>query len=332
MSAPHVPVRVATVVFDGISPFHLAVPCVVFGQSHPGVPAFAFRVCGLGASPLSSAAGFSIAPSHGLESLAWADWIIVPSWPDELPAVPETLRHALLQAHGRGALIVGLCLGAFVLADAGLLDGRRATTHWAYADDFKRRFPQVVWDSAALQISLPGLITSAGTAAALDCCLHLVRQHCGATVANHLARRLVVAPLRHGDQSQFVELAPSPQGRDGRLVELLTHWQRQLHEPMSLETMAGQAHMSTRQFSRRFRAMTGQSPGQWLIHQRLLQAQQWLEASRADLQTIAQRVGFGSAVTLREHFRRHFGIAPSQWRAQFFSAVGDEVHLTTPTG
>lgn len=320
MTESTAPLRIAMLAFEGISPFHLAVPCVVFGQAHPGVPPFAFRVCSAEPGPIRSAAGFSVESPYGLDALEWADWIIVPSWPETLPPLPEALAQALRQAHARGAFLMGLCLGAFALADAGLLSGLRATTHWAHVDAFVQRFPKVRWDSAALHVTHPGLITSAGTAAALDCCLHMVRLHCGATVANRLARRLVVAPLRQGDQAQFIEVPAAPQGRDAHLAQLIGAWQQQLHQPLTLVAMAGQAHLSVRQFVRRFRAATGHSPGQWLLDQRLMQAQHWLENSQADVQTIAQQVGFASAVTFREQFRRRFGIAPSQWRRQFFSA------------
>lgn len=317
------PLRIATLAFEGISPFHLAVPCVVFGQPHPGVPAFEFRVCSLQPGALRSAAGFSIDTPHGLEALAWADWVIVPSWPDKLPPAPAPLLHALRQAHARGAVLMGLCLGAFALAEAGLLRGLRACTHWAFVEAFSQRFAEVRWDSAALHVAHPGLITSAGTAAALDCCLHMVRLHCGATAANRLARHLVVAPLRQGDQAQFIEIPAAPQGRDAQLARLIAQWQTQLHTPLTLTTMAAQAHLSVRQFVRRFRAATGHSPAQWLLDQRMLQAQHWLENSQADVQTVAQHVGFASAVTFRAQFRRRFGIAPSQWRQQFFSAQRD---------
>lgn len=320
MSDAATPLRIATLIFEGISPFHLAVPCVVFAQLHPGVPPFEFRVFGAQAGTFRSSAGLSIEAAHGLEALAWADWVIVPSWPEALPPVPEALRLGLRQAHGRGAFLMGLCLGAFALADAGLLQGLSATTHWAHAAELAQRFPEVHWNSAALHIGQPGLITSAGTAAALDCCLHMVRQQCGATVANRLARRLVVAPLRQGDQSQFMDIPASPEGRDAHLTQLIRRWQQQLHEPLTLASMAAQAHWSVRQFARRFRAATGRAPAQWLLDQRLLQAQHWLEHSRADVQTIAQQVGFTSAVTFREQFRRRFGMAPSRWRQQFFSA------------
>ena len=183
---------IAVIAFDRISPFHLAVPCVVFGDVHPGVPPFRLMVCAGEEGRLTTTAGFDVLVRHGLEALEIADAIIVPSWrdPDERP--PQALLAALVAAHRRGAQVVGLCLGAYVLAEAGLLDGRRATTHWGFAQDFARRYPQVHLDAGVLYIDDGNILTSAGTAAGIDCCLHMLRQWYGAELANSVARRLVV--------------------------------------------------------------------------------------------------------------------------------------------
>ncbi|WP_193394084.1 GlxA family transcriptional regulator, partial [Aquitalea pelogenes] len=197
------PPIIAVLAFQHISPFHLSVPCVVFGDAHPDMPAFTLRVCVVDAGPIRTSAGFSIACDYGLEGLDGADIIILPSWQVGRP-VPHALVQALQQASQAGVQIVGLCLGAYVLAEAGLLDGRNATTHWAYAEDFASRYPQVRLDPAVLYVEDGPLLTSAGTAAGLDCCLHLLRQRYGAELANGVARRLVVPPHRQGGQAQFI--------------------------------------------------------------------------------------------------------------------------------
>jgi transcriptional regulator GlxA family with amidase domain len=201
--------RIAVVAFDGISPFHLSVPCLVFGEDRRelGVPRFALQVCAAETGPLRTSAGFSIAAGAGLAALRRCDMVIVPSWRDAAEVAPKELLAALRAAHRRGAQIVGLCLGAFVLAEAGLLEDRTATTHWHWAGEFAARFPHVRLDPEVLYVDEGDVVTSAGTAAGLDCCLHLLRQRCGAEAANRVARRLVVAPHRQGGQAQFIELA-----------------------------------------------------------------------------------------------------------------------------
>ena len=182
------PLNIAVLAFPGISPFHLSVPCLVFGEAHPGFPAMNCVVCAEQTGQISSSAGFEIGISRGLEAISHADIVILPSWHAGTP-VSAALRQALLDAAARGAYLAGLCLGAYVLAECGLLNGLQATTHWAYADDFRQRFPQVLLDTDVIYIEQGRIMTSAGTAAALDCCLHLVRQRCGAEVANRLARQ-----------------------------------------------------------------------------------------------------------------------------------------------
>ncbi|MGF6841545.1 transcriptional regulator GlxA family with amidase domain [Paraburkholderia youngii] len=310
---------VAVVAFDRISPFHLSVPCVVFGEDRRGggVPAFDFRVCAVETGALATTAGFSIAVTHGLEALADAQTIIVPSWrdPDETPSA--ALLDALRAAHARGALLVGLCLGAFVLAAAGILDGRPASTHWAWADDFARRYPRVRLDPDVLYVDDGNVLTSAGTAAGLDCCLHVLRKICGARVANHVARRLVVSPHRQGGQAQYVQQPMPPNPRGDRLSGLLDWVSGNLAAPHTLDTLAARALMSRRTFTRRFRLATGTTVGAWLLAQRLARAQQLLESTDASVEAIATGAGFGSAASLRQHFADAFRTSPSAWRREF---------------
>ncbi|MBC8748932.1 transcriptional regulator GlxA family with amidase domain [Paraburkholderia sp. WC7.3g] len=310
---------VAVVAFDRISPFHLSVPCVVFGEDRRGggVPAFDFRVCAAETGALATTAGFSIAVTHGLEALADAQTIIVPSWrdPDETP--PSALLDALRAAHARGALLVGLCLGAFVLAATGILDGRPASTHWAWADDFARRYPRVRLDPDVLYVDDGNVLTSAGTAAGLDCCLHVLRKICGARVTNQVARRLVVSPHRQGGQAQYVQQPMPPNPRGDRLSDLLDWVSGNLAAPHTLDTLAARALMSRRTFTRRFRLATGTTVGAWLLAQRLARAQQLLESTDESVEAIAANAGFGSAASLRQHFADTFRTSPSAWRREF---------------
>lgn len=308
---------VAVIAFDRISPFHLSVPCVVFGDHHPGLPAFDFRVCAMASGPLRTTAGFSLLAEHGLEGLDDADIVVVPSWRDPNESPPAPLLDALLAAHRRGATVVGLCLGAYVLAEAGLLNGRRATTHWAYADDFAGRYPQVVLDPDVLYVEAEGIMTSAGTAAGLDCCLHLLRQRFGAECANGVARRLVVPPHRQGGQAQFIAHPLPSTGRDSRLGELLDWIRGHLDQPHTLDALAARMAMSRRTFSRHFRQLTGNTLGQWLLAERLALSQRLLESGTLPVEAIAAHAGFGSPAAWRLHFRAAFGVSPSAWRQAF---------------
>ena len=247
----------------------------------------------------------------------------MPSWRGpEVPASPALLR-ALQRAHGRGARVVGLCLGAFVLAQAGLLQGRRACTHWEAADAFGRQFPEVALDAGLLYVDEGDVVTSAGTAAALDCCLHLLRQQQGAQVAAQVARRLVLAPHRQGGQAQFIaqSLAPPREAPD-RLGALLDWMRAHLHEPLPLDRLAARVHLSRRQFTRLFQQRMGSSVGAWLLAERLALSQRLLEGTQLGMEALAARAGFGSAPSLRAHFQREFGLPPSQWRRHFQTRVG----------
>ena len=314
MPVPHIVV----VAFDRISPFHLSVPCVVFGEPHAGLPGFDFKVCAGERGPLRTTAGFSLLVQSGLGALRRADTIIVPSWRDVGEAPPAPLLKALAAAHRRGAQVVGLCLGAYVLAEAGLLDGRRATTHWAYAKDFAQRYPAVSVDANVLYVEDGRVLTSAGTAAGIDCCLHMVRQRYGAATANSVARRLVVQPHRRGGQAQFVE-QPTPDSATGSRLSELMDWARaHLDQPHTLDSLASRALMSRRTLSRQFKALTGSTVQSWLQNERLAFTQRMLESSEHSVDHIAAAAGFGSPESLRLHFRRAFGVSPSAWRQTFY--------------
>ena len=309
---------IAVVAFDGISPFHLSVPGLVFGEdrTEEGVPRFPVRVCAL-QRHITTSGGFSIEAPHGLEALSRAGMVIVPSWRNVAERPPDALLAALRRAHARGATVVGLCLGAFVLAYAGLLEGRRATTHWRWADDFRRRFPSVRLDAHVLYIDEGRVVTSAGTAAAIDCCLHLMRARVGAEVANRVARRIVVAPHRQGGQAQFVE-APLPVRPGADRLSLALDWARaHLEERLDLDLLAKKALMSRRTFTRRFRELTGTTVAKWLNAQRVTRAQRLLETTRLPVERVASSAGFGSSLSLRQHFAKTLRMAPLAYRRQF---------------
>ena len=310
---------VAVVAFDGISPFHLAVPCLVFGEdrTEEGIPAFRLLVCGERRGSLRTSSGFSIEAPHGLSSLAEAGTIIVPSWRNIAERPPEALLKALRRAHARGATIVGLCLGAFVLAEAGLLDGRAATTHWRWADEFRRRFPAVKLDADVLYIDEGRIVTSAGTAAGIDCCLHLLRTSLGAELANRVARRIVVSPHRQGGQAQYVD-SPLPGKIGGHRLSKTLDWARQhLHEALDLDALAAKAVMSRRTFTRRFRETTGTTVVKWLTAQRVALAQRLLETTDLPIERVAASAGFGTPLSLRQHFSRSLDTSPSAYRRGF---------------
>ncbi|NVM90045.1 transcriptional regulator GlxA family with amidase domain [Variovorax sp. SG517] len=313
---------VAVVAFDGISPFHLSVPCMVFGEdrTEAGEPRFRVKVCAPGPGELRTNAGFALVVSHGLEAIRRAQIVVVPSWRDDCSAAPPELIRALQAAHRRGATVVGLCLGAFVLAEAGLLDGRPATTHWKLAPMFARQYPKVRLQPEVLYVDDGSVLTSAGTAAGIDCCLHLLRVRHGAETANRAARRMVVAPHRQGGQAQYIEQpVPAAAERD-RLAPLLEWLGRHLDRPHDLDDLARRALMSRRNFTRRFRESTGTTVGQWMQNQRLALAQRLLETTDHPVERVATGAGFGSAVSLRKHFVSAFKLSPTAYRQQFSRA------------
>jgi transcriptional regulator GlxA family with amidase domain len=310
---------VAVIAFDGISPFHLSVPCAVFGEDRTGakMPRFELMVCSAEKARLQTSAGFAIETHFGLKHLSRASMIIVPSWRDTAEMPPKALLEALRRAHKRGALIVGLCLGSYVLAAAGLLDGRAATTHWYWAKDLAQRYPLISVNPDVLYVDDGDIITSAGTAAAIDCCLHILRRQYGAEVASCVARRMVVSPHRQGGQAQYIPQPVRDVSTVDHFAEVLEWTRRNLHKPHSLDTLAERALMTRRTFTRRFKQVMGITVGEWLLSQRLGLAQQLLETTSHAIDTVAEKAGFGSAVSLRQHFNLAFKISPSNYRREF---------------
>jgi transcriptional regulator GlxA family with amidase domain len=315
-------IRIAVIAFDGITPFHLSVPSLVFGNvdGGPGIPAFDVHVCALTKGAIATSAGFSIIVDKDLRALKTADVVIMPSWHDDYREVPAELVDALRRAHARGARMVGLCLGSFPLAEAGLLDGKTATTHWEAADVMSKRFPKVKIDPDVLYVADGELLTSAGVAAGLDCCLHLLRESCGAEIANRVARRLVIAPHRQGGQAQFIERPVPASNSDNRFSQVLDWINANLGQEHSIDSLADRAAMSRRNFTRHFRQATGMSFKQWLSGQRLAHAQRMLESGDASIEVVAMKAGFGTAISLRQHFRAALRTSPSAYRALFQSS------------
>jgi AraC family transcriptional regulator, transcriptional activator FtrA len=308
---------VALAVTDGMLHFELSVAYEVFGAAPAGVadPWYDVAVCGPDAVQVGR---FRLEPDLGLDRLQRADTVIVPAWADVDEDPPADLVDAVRAAHEAGARVASLCTGAFVLAAAGLLDGRRATTHWAHTEVLAARYPRVEVDPDVLYVDDGTVLTSAGKAAAMDLCLHLVRLDHGSSIANAVARRLVVPPHRDGGQAQFVT-TPVPAPDNHPLAELFPWVIERLDHPLTVEDLARQARMSSRNLGRHFRSVTGTTPLQWLLTQRIRHAQQLLETTDNSVDTIAAATGMGTATTLRRHFNRTVGVPPDTYRRTFRS-------------
>jgi len=311
--------NVAAVLLDGVNPFELAVVCEVFGidRSDDGLPVYDFAVASAEGPVLSTRAGFSMNVEHGLERLEEADLIAVPAGACyETREFPPELLDALRRAVDRGARVLSVCSGVFVLAAAGLLDGRRCTVHWHHADELARAYPRLTVEPDVLYVDEGPVITSAGTAAGIDACLHLVRSEQGPEVANKIARRMVVPPHRDGGQAQYIE-RPLPRAQCDTVGEVLAWMERHLDEEVTVEQLAERALMSPRTFARRFQQETGTTPYRWVLRQRVLLAQELLEATDETVDAIAGRTGFGTAAALRHQFMRALGTTPHAYRRTF---------------
>ncbi|WP_328973837.1 helix-turn-helix domain-containing protein [Streptomyces sp. NBC_00239] len=295
--------------------FELAVACEIFGNPPPGAEEAWYDVLLCGPEPVR-VGPFTVRPEHGLDRLAGADTVIVPACADVDDPLPADLVEAVRTAHAAGARIASLCTGAFVLGAAGLLDGRRATTHWAHAADLSARHPLAEVDPDVLYTDNGSVLTAAGKAAAVDLCLHLVHLDHGAAVANTVARRLVMSPHRAGGQAQFVATPVQARG-DHALAQLLAWAQQRLDQPLTVTDMARKANTSTRHLGRQFHAAIGQTPLQWLLTQRVRRAQELLESTDDTIEAVAAATGMGTATTLRRHFKRAVGVPPDTYRRTF---------------
>jgi AraC family transcriptional activator FtrA len=317
ISATH---HVAVLGYEGMSPFELGVATEVFALPRPELEVeswYSFALCAAQPGPLGAVGGFAIEAPHGLEALARADTIIVPGSADVHADPPDAVVDALRAAHARGARLVSICSGAFILAATGLLDGLTAATHWRYAALLRSRFPRVGVDPEVLYLDHGQILTSAGTAAGIDLCLHIVRRDHGADIANRVARRMVVAPHRDGGQAQFIE-QPVPAAGNGDPIGIaIAHALDNLDEPLDVDSLARLVHLSPRQFSRRFRATTGTSPGRWLIEQRVNASLPLLEHDERGIEALGRAVGFPSPASYRQHFREIVGVSPAAYRSRF---------------
>lgn len=309
---------VAALVYDQLCSFEFGCAVEIFGLPRPefGENWYRFKTCAAEPGPLRAVGGITVQADAALDELPNAGTIIIPGWKGADVAPSDQLVQVLIQAHTRGARLLTICSGVFVLAAAGLLDGKRVTTHWRYAEKLQRLYPRLAVDPNVLYVDEGQILTSAGSAAGLDLCLHLVRRDFGAAIANQVARRLVLAPHRNGGQAQFIE-RPILRERHGRLADVIAAIIANLHEPMSIDSMAELAAMSPRTFMRRFQETTGKTPAEWLIDARVERARELLEHSDLSVEQIAARSGFGTAATLRHHFRRKLQVSPIGYRARF---------------
>lgn len=308
---------VAMVAVDGFSPFHYSVPCILFGDTVSGKKRFEVTICAEKPGLLTSRDGFALNATQDYSAIGLADIVVVPYWQHVLERPPQTLLDSLVQARDKGAQIVGLCLGSFVLGYAGILDGKRAATHWEFERQFQSLFPAVALDINALYVDDDNIITSAGTAAALDCCLYIIRQRFGSEVANQIARRMIVPPHREGGQAQFIAQPVPETTRDARINNLIDYLQRNISQPLNLDALAASVAMSRRTLTRHFMKATGMSVVSWIAAERLRRSQLLLESSNLPIEAVAEQVGYLSAVTWRQQFKARFGVSPAEWRKTF---------------
>ncbi|QOC89962.1 GlxA family transcriptional regulator [Micromonospora craniellae] len=308
---------VAVLTLDGVAPFEVGVLAEVFGtdRTADGLPGYRFDLCSPQGDTVRTTAGFGLVPTADLGPIDQADMVAVPA--HHGATAPAEAREALCRAADRGAYLFSVCTGAYLLGEAGLLDGRECTTHWRHVDELQRRHPSARVRCNSLYVQDGRLLTSAGTAAGIDACLHLVRQEHGSAAATRLARRMVVPPHRDGGQAQFVE-APIPKAPEAPTLEPVLEWlMERLDQQLTVDEMPARAGMAPRTFARRFRAETGTTPHDWLTSQRVLLARRLLEDTGLTVEAVAERAGFGDAAALRHHFTRRVGATPHAYRTTF---------------
>lgn len=312
------PPIVAALVYEGLCTFEFGLVTEAFALPRPelGIPWYRFRACSIERRPVRAMGGVTIEAAMGLSGLKDAHTIVIPGWRDVDEPPPAALLTALRRAAARGARMVSICSGVFVLAAAGLLNGKRATTHWRHTQRLAGRFPQITVQPDVLYVDEGRVLTSAGSAAGLDLCLHIIRKDFGAEIANRVAKRLVLPPHRDGGQAQYAAEPDTTRPAAG-LARLLDWAQGNLQRNLTVPVLASQAGMSERGFARHFRAGTGTTAHQWLVHQRLIAAQRRLETTNDSIERVAESVGLGTAATLRQHFQRRFRTSPSGYRRRF---------------
>jgi AraC family transcriptional activator FtrA len=309
--------RVVALAYDGLCTFEFGIVVEMFGLKRPELDSwYSFSVCGLENRALRATGGITITPQGGLSDLLRADTIIIPGWCNLEVAPPERLIRALVRAHKRGARLVSICVGSFVLAATGLLNGRHATTHWKFIDQMAHAFPLIRIQPDVLYVDEQDILTSAGSAAGIDLCLHIIRKDFGTVVANNVARRAVVSPHREGGQAQFID---KPVGEEAHpwLSHLLQWVHTRLHTQITVEQLAREAHTSKRTLSRRFAETTGMSALRWVTGLRVRRAKDLLETTTLSIEEVAEQCGFGSAAALRHHFRMRVKLSPHIYRDRF---------------
>ena len=309
---------IAALITEPVAMFETAIACEVFGldRTDDGVPPFTFMMCGESAgAPVPTTSGGALIPTHQWQDALGADLVVMPAG-GVRDTYPEELLQVIRDAHDRGATILSICTGAFILGETGLLDGLTAVTHWRYAEEFARRFPRTTVSMDVLYLDHGQIVTGAGTAAGIDAVLHIVRRELGSTVATRIARRMVVPPQRDGGQRQYVE-APLPETDCESMQPVLNHITDHLDAPHSVPELARLAMMSERTFARRFVAETGTTPHKWLVQQRVLRARELLESTDLPVESVASHSGFGSAALLRTHFQSVVGTSPQRYRREF---------------
>ncbi len=318
-SAPNVVV----LAYDGLCTFEFGVAVEIFGLPRPemGEAWYRFAVAAVDGGELRATGGIRILADGDLSLLNAADLIIVPGWRGTDQAVPAPLCETLRQASIRGCQLLSICSGVFVLAATGLLDGRKATTHWRYIEALKTRHPAIDVVEDVLYQDEGDILTSAGSAAGIDLCLHVVRRDYGMEAANRVARRLVIPPHRDGSQTQQLSRPVAQLRESQRLGQLFDYLHQHLAVPHTVDSLSRRVGMSQRTFLRRFQDATGTTPSRWLLNERLLRAKDYLENSRLSIDSIAEQTGFGQAATLRHHFRQHYALSPARYRKQFAQAA-----------
>lgn len=316
--------RVVALAYDGLCTFEFGIVVEMFGLPRPELdPWYSFSVCGLENRAVKATGGVTITPHGGLRMLRHADTIIIPGWSKPIAPPPERLVRALIAAHERGARLVSICVGAFVLGATGLLNGRRATTHWRFVDQMAREYPLIRIQPDTLYVDEQDILTSAGSAAGIDLCLHIIRKDFGTVAANSVARRAVVSPHREGGQAQFID---KPVGEEAHpwLSNLLQWAHVRLNTPITVQQLASEACTSKRTLSRRFAETTGMSPLHWITMLRIRRAKDLLETTTLAIEEVAEACGFASGEVFRHHFRTRVELSPSSYRSRFRQvATGD---------
>ncbi|MDX7986886.1 helix-turn-helix domain-containing protein [Xenorhabdus sp. 12] len=308
---------VAIIVTEGFSTFHLSVPLIFFGGTMTDKKLFTRLLCAEKEGIVWSKEGTAVNADYNFDAIKTADIVIIPFWEHVHEPPSESLINAIIAAKKNGSLLVGLCLGTFVLAYAGVLDGHRAATHWEYESQFQQLFPQVKLDVNVLYTEDNGIITSAGTAAALDCCLYIVRHLYGAKTANEMARKMITPPHRNGGQAQYIEQIVPHSTTNQRINQLLDYLLIHLQDAHSIDSLAEKISMSRRTLTRHFHKATGMSIGEWLTTARLHRSQELLENPELSIEQVSELAGFQSSITFRQIFKEKSGVSPIEWRRTF---------------